>query len=58
VSARSAVGRVISGSVKYPMGLYRVGEMLLYTNRGIGMLSPRIRFLCQPEITAFTLYSR
>lgn len=43
---------------RYPMGLYRVGEMLLYTNRGIGMLPPRIRFLCRPEITAFTLYPR
>lgn len=41
---------------KYPMGLYRVGEMLLYTNRGIGMLPPRIRILCRPEITAFNLY--
>ena len=40
------------------MGLYRVGEMLLYTNRGIGMLPPRVRFLCRPEITAFTLYPR
>ena len=43
---------------KYPMGPYRVGEMLLYTNRGIGMLPPRIRFLCRPEITTFTLYPR
>lgn len=43
---------------KYPMGLYRIGEMLLYTNRGIGMLPPRVRILCRPEITAFTLYPR
>jgi uncharacterized protein len=43
---------------RYPMGLYRVGGMPLYTNRGIGMLPPRVRFLCRPEITAFTLYPR
>jgi predicted MPP superfamily phosphohydrolase len=40
---------------KYPSGLYRVGEMLLYTNRGVGMTSPFIRFNCRPEITVFTL---
>lgn len=45
------------GELTYPpAGLYRVGELLLYTNRGIGMLPPRVRFLCRPEITAFTLY--
>jgi len=32
--------------------------MMLYTNRGIGMLPPRVRFLCRPEIIAFTLYQR
>ncbi len=40
---------------KYPSGLYRVGEMFLYTNRGVGMTSPFIRFNCRPEITVFTL---
>jgi hypothetical protein len=25
---------------KYPMGLYEIGDMLLYTNRGLGMLPP------------------
>ncbi len=42
---------------KYPAGLYRVGKMLLYTNRGVGMTSPFIRFNCRPEITIFTLHS-
>jgi uncharacterized protein len=41
-------------SRKYPVGLYRVGKMLLYTNRGLGA-HPRFRFACQPEITVFTL---
>ena len=40
---------------KYPLGLYRVGDMLQYTNRGVGMIPPYIRFNCRPEITIFTL---
>jgi len=40
---------------KYPSGLYRVGEMLQYTNRGVGMARLKVRFNCRPEITAFTL---
>jgi predicted MPP superfamily phosphohydrolase len=43
---------------KYPLGLYQVGEMLQYTNRGIGMLRPHVRFNCRPEITVFTLAAR
>lgn len=39
----------------YPSGLYRVGDMWQYTNRGLGMIHPRIRFNCRPEITVFTL---
>ena len=40
---------------KYPVGFYRVGGMFLYTNRGLGMLPPRFRFLCRPEITVLDL---
>jgi predicted MPP superfamily phosphohydrolase len=40
---------------KYPVGLYRVGGMLQYTNRGVGMVRPHVRFNCRPEITLFTL---
>ncbi len=40
---------------KYPSGLYRVGEMVQYTNRGLGMVFPYVRFLCRPEITLFVL---
>ena len=40
---------------KYPSGLYRVGDMLQYTNRGVGMLDPPVRVNCPPEITIFTL---
>ena len=43
-------------SRKYPSGLYRVGDMFLYTNRGLGA-HPRFRFNCRPEITVFTLRS-
>ena len=43
-------------SRKYPVGLYRVGDMFLYTNRGLGA-HPRFRFNCRPEITVFTLRS-
>lgn len=41
---------------KYPSGLYRVGEMWQYTNRGLGMVwAPQVRFNCPPEITLLTL---
>jgi uncharacterized protein len=42
---------------KYVAGRYQVGKMIQYTNRGIGMLSPHVRFSCRPEITVFTLSS-
>ena len=42
---------------KYPSGLYQVGEMYQYTNRGVGMGRIPIRFNCPPEITLFTLHS-
>jgi uncharacterized protein len=42
---------------KYPIGLYQVGEMIQYTNRGLGMVYPYVRFMCRPEITLFTLNS-
>jgi predicted MPP superfamily phosphohydrolase len=31
--------------------------MLHYTNRGLGMISPHVRFDCRPEITVFTFIS-
>jgi predicted MPP superfamily phosphohydrolase len=40
---------------KYHTGLYRVGTMLLYTNRGLGMVRFPVRFCARPEITVFTL---
>jgi predicted MPP superfamily phosphohydrolase len=40
---------------KYPRGLYRVGGMYQYTNRGLGVVYARFRLNCRPEITVFTL---
>lgn len=40
---------------KYDMGLYRVEEMWLYTNRGIGVTNEPVRLNCAPEITEITL---
>jgi predicted MPP superfamily phosphohydrolase len=40
---------------KYPFGLRQVGSMWLYTNRGVGVVSPPVRFNCRPEITLLTL---
>ena len=40
---------------KYPLGRYQVGQMIQYTNRGVGMVQPQIRINCRPEITLFTL---
>jgi uncharacterized protein len=42
---------------KYPSGLYQVGNMFQYTNRGVGMTLPYVRLNCRPEITVFTLES-
>ncbi len=42
---------------KYPSGWYKIGNMHQYTNRGLGMVFPYVRFLCRPEITVFTLIS-
>jgi uncharacterized protein len=44
-------------SQRYTSGLYRVGDMLQYTNRGIGFVNLRLRFRCRPEITVLTLRS-
>jgi uncharacterized protein len=40
---------------KYPSGRYQIGSMIQYTNRGIGMVHPRVRFNCRPEVTVFVL---
>ena len=42
---------------KYPSGLYKVGDMFQYTNRGVGMHALAVRFNCPPEITIFELES-
>lgn len=39
----------------YPRGLYTIKDMVLYTNRGIGMVFKPLRFACRPEVTLFTL---
>lgn len=44
-------------SLKYRVGRYQVGGMWLYTNRGLGESSIRLRINCRPEITVFTLES-
>jgi uncharacterized protein len=42
-------------SRNYPKGLYTVGNMMLYTNRGLGMQPPLFRFNCRPEIAVMDL---
>ena len=43
------------GGRKYVEGLFRVGPMQLYVNRGIGSVGVPFRFDCRPEITIFKL---
>jgi uncharacterized protein len=45
------------GAKKYPRGYYRVGNLQLYTNCGVGVIHLPVRFMCPPEITVFTLRS-
>ena len=43
---------------RYEAGLYQVGHITFYINRGIGMTGgplPRIRFLATPEVTVFDI---
>ncbi len=42
-------------SSKYPVGLYKVRNMMQYTSKGLGTNSFRIRINCKPEITIITL---
>ena len=42
---------------KYVSGLYKVGPLTLYTNRGLGTIGLPVRWNCPPEITLFTLRS-
>jgi predicted MPP superfamily phosphohydrolase len=43
---------------KYPMGLYRLrGGTQVYTNVGLGVVSPPLRLSCRPELTHLTLRS-
>jgi predicted MPP superfamily phosphohydrolase len=45
-------------STKYPVGLYKVGNMIQYTSKGLGTNSFRIRINCKPEITIITLKNK
>ena len=51
------LGPVFRGSrfLKYPNGAYQVGDMIQYTNRGIGTHVFRLRINCPPEITVISL---
>lgn len=40
---------------KYPLGRYQVGNMAVYTNRGLGANTFWLRINCAPEITVVTL---
>jgi len=43
---------------KYESGLYRVGETMLYVNRGLGLEmrpGPQVRFRARPEIAVFDI---
>lgn len=44
-------------AVKYPMGLQQVpgSSTQVYTNRGLGLVNPPVRFNCPPEVTLLTL---
>ncbi len=43
---------------KYTEGLYEIGSMMLYVNRGLGTTRLPLRFLSRPELTYFTLAAK
>ncbi len=45
-------------SRRYPVGLYKVGNMTQYTSKGLGTNSFRMRINCKPEITIITLKTK
>jgi len=46
---------LVDGGRKYVQGLFRLGRMQLYVNRGIGTVGLPFRLNCPPEITLFNL---
>jgi uncharacterized protein len=40
---------------KYPYGLFKIQDLWLYTNRGLGCISVPLRINCPPEISQFIL---
>jgi predicted MPP superfamily phosphohydrolase len=40
---------------RYPRGLYKIRDMTLYTNVGLGTIHAPVRLNCPPEITLITL---
>lgn len=45
-------------ATRYDMGLYQVKDLVLYTNRGIGMADVPMRVNCPPEVTELTLVAK
>jgi predicted MPP superfamily phosphohydrolase len=44
-------------SRQYPAGRYQVGDMVQYTNAGLGTTAPHLRFNARPEVTVLILES-
>ena len=49
------ITRLALGRIRYSQGWYRVGSMMLYVNRGIGMMALPLRINCRSEVTIITL---
>ena len=53
------VGLIRKNAVRYQAGMYDVGGMQAYVNRGIGMCGmdgvPKMRILCRPEVALFDI---
>lgn len=41
----------------YRAGMYSQGRLLMYVNRGVGLVFPPLRFLSRPEVSLFILHS-
>jgi len=56
-----AIVTLTRGHKKYEQGLYRVGDVPMYVNRGVGLEGgavPRVRFLAPPEVAVIDLVCR
>lgn len=58
VSRRHTTDASLPSAKRSARGLFQVGHISLYVNRGLGTIGPKARFACSPEITEIALTTK